>query len=122
MSPELNVPADTSRCIQVSVSSEEIRAIVISINKGRTAQDLMHPAEDSELSTRRNMAGLGTDTVTEDVGKVRPTRREENTSRVVSSVALALEGAEARRTEQKVCATRAQPRKKLGMHSFAAVA
>lgn len=67
----------------------------------QTAQDLMNPADVPEKILRRNMAGRCTTTLTEDVDKARPTKREENGSGVILNMAEALAAAKAARDEKK---------------------
>lgn len=74
----------------------------------RTAEELIRPAVDPERIIRGNKAGSSTAAMTEGVGKVCPTGREDDTSEVISSMILALAPAEAARIEEKESESRIQ--------------
>lgn len=84
-------------------------------------KDLIHPDGEIKKIMSEHMAGAGTAKMTEDVGEVRPTRREEKTSAVISSVARALPVVETASDDKKVSASRAQFQKEQRIDSFAAV-
>lgn len=65
----------------------------MSMNLPRTAKDLMRSAGNQERVILENMADPSTAKMTDDVGDFRLTGREENTSKVILSMAEALAAA-----------------------------
>lgn len=69
------------------------------MDTSQTAQAFMLRVDDAEKILRWNTAKPGTAALTEVVGKVRPTEREEHTSEMVSSMAQDLAAAKVARGE-----------------------
>lgn len=120
-SPDRDVLADTSLCSQFSADQTWKESIWIPTSRRRTALDLVHPVVDPEKIMRKNMVGPSTVSLTENVGEVRPTWRDENTFKVIPTLGQVLAVAKDAGGGKKSSASRSQFQKEQSLDRFAPV-